>query len=227
MLNHNQDGQSSGLVISMILVSILFVVALIFGFWAYSSRQDYKNNVQGKINTAVTAADAKQQAVDNTTYNQKYKYPLNTYDGPEAYGSIVMQYPKSWSGYLNVDGSNSQQGGSGALLDGYFNQGTVPSINDSGATIAVHLQVLGQSYSQVLQNISNTQGVTSVVYTLPKLASVVGVEVSGNLSGSSTGTNETMVILPDRSDTIELSTEGSQNLSDFNSIILANFSFSP
>ena len=45
-MNKQQDG--SGLAIGLILVSVLLVAALGFGGWAFSGRQDYKNNVDQK-----------------------------------------------------------------------------------------------------------------------------------------------------------------------------------
>jgi hypothetical protein len=105
---------------------------------------------------------------------------------------------------------------------------TLTSLTDTGATTDLHLEVLNQSYAQTLQTFSDQQGISSVAYSLPSLSNVVGVEISGQLQTSSGGqTQQTMVVLPDRSDTIELSTQGTQDLSDFNNIILKYFSFSP
>jgi hypothetical protein len=228
MLKHNQDGAASGLLIPLIISVVLFLFAAIFGIWAYGSRQDYKNNVDSKISAAVATAEATQKAQDDANFTQQEKSPYNTYDGPEAYGSIVMKYPKTWSGYLNVDGSTNTSSGSTSDIDAYFNEGTVPSLTDTGATTDLHLEVLNQSYAQTLQTFSDQQGISSVAYSLPSLSNVVGVEISGQLQTSSGGqTQQTMVVLPDRSDTIELSTQGTQDLSDFNNIILKYFSFSP
>lgn len=217
MNNHNQDGAINGLVVSLILVVLLLIGAIVFGIWAFSGRQDYKNNVDSKIRTAVDSAVNQESQLKDSQFAQEAKLPLTTYNGPQAYGSIVLSYPKNWSGYVDTTGSDQ-------AVDGYFQPGVVPSITNTASVFALRIQVLNQSYSQTLQNFQQQPNITSVAYALPKMPKVVGVEVTGQITGQ---TNETMVILPLRAQTLELWTDGNQYLSDFNQIILPNFSFSP
>jgi hypothetical protein len=225
MVKLNQDGQVSGQTLALVSLIILLIVVIVFGAWAFSSRQDYKNNVDAKISAAVSSADKQQMSVDAAAAAQAAKLPLTTYDGPEDYGSIILKYPKTWSGYLDDSGN------SGALLNGYFAPGIVPATDEQGAVYSLQLQVLSQSYAQTLQSLQQREQGTSPItvnaYTLPKLPSIVGVEATGNISGGTGAPSETVVVLPLRSYTIEISTEGTQYLSDFNNFILNNFSFSP
>jgi hypothetical protein len=224
MLNHNQNGASTGIILSLTLCIILLVASFAFGIWAYGSRQDYKNNVNSKVGVAVTAAKASQESSDNATFQRKSQLPLTSYSGPEAYGSLVLQYPKNWSGYVDASGEASNNG-EAAVINGYFNPGVVPSVTEQGSIFALRMEILSQSYATTLQSLSGAPGVSTSVYTLPKLPNVIGVEATGAVNPENA--NETMVILPDRSATIEIWTDGTQFVSEFNSIILANFSFSP
>ena len=52
MVNKNQYGFGS-LVLVTILLGLLLVGAAGFGFWAYSERSDYKNNVDKKISQSI------------------------------------------------------------------------------------------------------------------------------------------------------------------------------
>jgi hypothetical protein len=222
MINHNQNGAINGLLISLILTVLLLVGALGFAGWAYGGRQDYKNNVNAKIGVAVNAAKQKEDAVQAAQYAEAAKNPLKTYAGPQAYGSLVVNYPKTWSGYVDDTGTGN------ALVDGYFSPGVVPSINGKNSVFALRVQVIPQSYAQSLQTFSSQQQagqVTITAYALPKLPKVVGVEIAGALTQGQPAT--TMIVLPLRSYTMEISTQGTQYLSDFNNIILPNFSFSP
>lgn len=222
MVKLNQAGAVSGLVISLVLVVILLVGAISFGGWAYSSRQDYKDNTDTKISAAVAVAKQQESALKDQQFAQASKSPLKTYNGPEAYGSVVVNYPKTWSGYVDDTGSGS------ALVDGYFAPGVVPSITGQSSVFALRVQVLNTPYSQSLQTFQGQQqngGLTINAYALPKLPKVTGVELTGQLSDGTS--NVTMVVLPLRSETLEISTEGNQYLSDFNTYILPNFSFSP
>ncbi|HTB48918.1 MAG TPA: hypothetical protein VK712_02450 [Verrucomicrobiae bacterium] len=224
MIKHNQDGAVNGVVIALVLTVLLLVGAVAFGVWAYGGRQDYKNNVNAKISVAVTAAKAQEDQANTAQFNLAAEQPLRTYVGPEAYGSLVINYPKTWSGYVDASGTAAN----GALVDGYFYPNVVPSITAVTSAFALHVQVLNQSYNQSLQSFASPppQGQTRTVvpYALPKVPSVIGVEVSGVLTGTKVGT---MVVLPLRSNTLEIWTDGNTFLSDFNNNILPNFSFSP
>lgn len=221
MIKHNQDGAISGVAIALILAIVLLIGAIGFGVWAFSGRQDYKNNVDAKIAAAVTAAKQQESIIKDQQYTEAAKKPLRTYNGPEAYGSLVVNYPKTWSGYVDDSGSGN------ALVDGYFYPGIVPSIIAQTSVFALRVQVLGQSYSSVLSGFSGQQQagqLTIAAYALPKVPKVVGVEVTGMISA---GKNGTVVVLPLRDKTLEISTNGTAFLPDFNNNILPNFSFSP
>lgn len=222
MFKHNQDGAINGLVVSLVLAILLLFGAIGFGGWAYSSRQDYKNNTDAKVAVAVNQAKQQEGAAKDAAFAEAAKNPLKTYNGPQAYGSLVVNYPKTWSGYVDDSGNGS------ALVDGYFAPGVVPAINGQSSVFALRVQVLNQAYSQSLQSFSGqlqTGQLTAKAYALPKVPKAVGVEVSGQLQSNQPST--TMVVLPLRSQTLEIYTQGTQYLNDFNNYILPNFSFSP
>lgn len=222
MINHNQDGAVNGLVISLILAIILFLGAAGFAGWAFSSRQDYKNNTDAKVAVAVTAAKSQEDALKDAQFAEAAKQPLKTYQGPEAYGSLVVNFPKTWSGYVNDTGNGNP------LIDGYFAPGVVPAVNNLNSVFALRIQVLNQQYAQALQTFAGQlkDGKATVsAYALPKLPKIVGVKVTGQIPGQTV--TATIVILPLRSQTLEIWTQGSQYLADFNNNILPNFTFSP
>lgn len=221
MIKHNQDGAISGLLISFILALLLLMGAVGFGGWAFMSRQDYKKNVDAKIGNAVDAAKQKEDIAKDVQFTEDAKKPLKLYKSPEAYGSLMVNFPKTWSGYVDDSGLGT------ALVDGYFAPGAVPSVTNHASVFALRVQVLGQSYQQTLQNLTSQQQggkLTISTYVLPKLPKIVGIQVAGVLSNQ---TKVTMVVLPLRSQTLQIWTEGDQYLSDFNNNILPNFSFSP
>lgn len=222
MIKHNQDGAVSGLSLSLILSIILLVAAVGFGVWAFGSRQDYKDNTDAKISVAVKAAVAQNSADDAKKFAEQAKMPLTTYNGPEANGSLVVQYPKTWSVYDNGSG-----GSSGSVLDLYFNPVIVPTIGNQNSVYALHVQVINTAYSNAVQALTgqlDAGNLTVSAYSLPKLPNVVGVKAVGAINNQTEGT---LIILPLRTQTIEIETDGNGSLNDFNKYILPNFSFSP
>jgi hypothetical protein len=221
MTKLNQYGAINGLIIPFILMLLLLAGAIGFGSWAYNSRQFYKNNVDVQIASAVSVAKQQQMATDQAQFAIGEKSPLSTYLGPEQYGSVVIKYPKTWSAYVDDTGNG------GAPLDGYFAPGIVPSISSSTSIFALRVEVQNESYSGIAQSLASqvqSKTITAQPYALPKVPQDVGLEVTGTLSDGNQGTE---VILPLRNQTLVIWTEGSDYVSDFNTYVLPNFSFSP
>ncbi len=209
-------------VIPFALTIILLIAAIVFGVWAYGHMEDYKNNLNLKVNAAVKVAVTQEANTKDAQYAQSEKYPLKNYTGPAAYGSVSVSYPNTWSAYV-IDDTNSSP-----YVDGYFYPNTVPDTQSSTVAFALRVEVVQDSYSDVLNNIQSNvqQGQTTVAaYKAPKVPSIIGSLVTGQLP--SINRSGTMVVLPLRNMTLEIWTEAPQFESDFNNIILKNFTFSP
>ncbi len=226
MIKHNQDGAVSGLGLSLGLTIFLLIAATVFGGWAFMSRADYKNNTDSKIADAVTIAKQQEAAAKDAQFLQDEKKPLRTYKGPEAYGSVHIDYPKTWSGYVDDKGATNS-----IVLDGYFYPNIVPSLTNPNSTFALRLQVLGKTYEEVLKAIkasATNSGVKTppviTPYSLPKVPGAVGIKTTGTLPNGKQGT---MIVLPLRAQTIEIWAETAQFTPDFEASILPNLSFIP
>jgi hypothetical protein len=217
----NQSGAINILLIPLILLGLFFIGALSFAAWAYQGRQDYKNNVDQKISDAVVVAKQQESTVKDKEFAEKEKSPFKTYNGPSAYGSISLQYPKTWSGYV------SDNTGNDPYVDGYFYPGVVPTVTNEKAVFALRIQVVQQSYSDVLTSFQNSvdEGkITVSPYKLPKVSSVVGSRLEGQVENEKTGT---MILLPMRDKTLKIWTNAVQFRGDLDTYILPNITFSP
>lgn len=213
--------QSGSLLVPFVLVLVLLIASIGFGAWAFTNMQDYKNNSDKKSAVAAAAAaDAKAKEKD-AAFAEAEKSPVKNYKGPETYGGISFDYPKTWSAYV------SETGKSNSPIDGYFQRNYVPDIS-SDIAFALRIQVVNTGYEQVLKTFDNpvkTGKAKVSAYRAPKVDSVLGSMVEGELvSGKKQGT---MVILPLRDKTLKIWTEGSESLGDFNNTILASMTFAP
>lgn len=210
------------LLIPLILVVLLLFGAAGFGYWAYNSRQDYKNNTDQKVAAAVEQAKEQLTIQKEKEFTEREKSPLKTYVGPSAFGSLQIQYPKSWSGYVSVTNS------SGTPVDGYFYPNVVPTTQGyNTAAFALRVQVQQQSYDSILQNYQaqlQEKTVTVKPFRMPKVSSVVGVRITGQIFPQKKGT---LIVLPLRGQTLEVWTESGSFQKDFDNIIIPNFKFSP
>lgn len=217
-----EQGEINVMLIPVVVLAVLFIGAASFAVWAYSGRQDYKNNADVKIAAAVSANTQTVQAADAKQYAQEAKNPLKVYLGPDAYGSVKVSYPKTWSAYVDTTNSNTP-------LDAYFQDGYVPS-TESQSTYDLRVQVNSQSYSEVMQQYQSmitTGTVKATPYSLPKEPSIVGTMLTGAIDLNNQSDSGTMILLPLRSYTLEIWTESNDYLSDFNTYILPNLTFSP
>jgi cytoskeletal protein RodZ len=216
---------SSSLLLPFIIVLVFFLGTAGFAVWAFMSRQDYKNNVDTKISAANAVVKQQTQTTDQATYNQEAKYPLKSYVGPSAYGNVTVNYPKTWSAY--VQDANNQASTGNTPINAYFQPGIVPDATNTANTFALRVQVNATSYSDTMSGFTpqvQAGQVTIAPYHLPKVPSVVGSIVTGQIEPN---VNGVMIVLPLRSTTLQVWTEQPSEEADFTNIILANLTFSP
>jgi hypothetical protein len=220
-LRVDQRGALNLLVIPLIMLFLFFIGAIGFGFWAYSGKQDYKNNVDQKVAAAAVVVQKNTQDVDAKQYAEEAKKPFDTYIGPAAFGNVTLKYPKTWSAYIIENPTG------GTPVDGYLHPGFVPSISSNTNAFALRVQVTQQSYDSVLSQYSSlvdAKKLTVAPYSLPKVPSIVGSRVEGQLTSSKQGT---MIILPLRNMTLKIWTESNAFKADLDNNILPNFTFQP
>lgn len=223
----HSSGPAWGWIAVTIILSIIVISTLAFALWAYSGRQDFKNNVDQKISAATTKAKKGQVEEDNKRFAEELKNPLKTYTGPSDYGSLSIQYPKTWSGYLASNGLSS-----GAIMDMYFHPDIIPPLGGQGtarSAVALRVQVLNQTYSQAINPLKmrSEQEQAQVIaepYALPKMPSQAGILFRGQLTNDLNGLE---IYIPLRDKTIKIGTDTDQYLADFNNYILPNISFEP
>lgn len=182
------------------------------------SRQDYKNNVDQKIVAATKISDAKLSAQKDLEFAEKEKYPLKSYEGPSAFGSLKVLYPKTWNAYVDETPRGS------VPVDGYFMPVFVPGVGDN-ASYALRVEVVNSSYSNAISQFSaniKAGKTTATPFIPPKVTSVTGTRFDGLLPNNKVGS---MVVLPLRDKAIRIWTEVPEFASDYNTIILPNFTF--
>lgn len=219
-LRSDEKGVINTLLIPLILTIVFLLATAGFGLWAYMSRQDYKNNVDEKIRTAVGVAVKETETRKDNEFQEREKQPLATYQGPSANGSVVVKYPKTWSAYVDENGRGSTP------LDGYFHPTKVPGIQ-SDAAYALRVEVVEQSFADVVKGFDSAvkQGkLKTQTYAPTNVSSIVGLRAEGEIKPRQQGI---MVVVPLRDKTIKLYTQSDQFYNDFNNNVLPNFSFTP
>lgn len=218
---NGQASRSKTLII--VILVILLAATLVFGGWAYSRMQSYKNNTDQKIDAALTAAKNAQTKQVQDAFD---KANTKQYTGPAVYGTISFSYPKTWSAYIDTTGQSEP-------INGYFFPDVVPGIQSKTA-FALRLELVSTDYSQILQQFQSqikTGSVSAKAFVPPKLNGVKNVTTGTLLTGSINNRDQTqrgiMLVIKVRDKTLQLSTQSNDYLNDFNNIILPSLTFSP
>ena len=212
-----------GLIITVVVLALLLCGAGGFGAWAYTEAQDYKLNVDEKVAAAVEVAKKETTEANQLQFAEESKNPLQTYAGPSAFGTIKVEYPKTWSGYIDTTGTGD------APLLALFHPDVVPATQqgEGQQAIALKIEVRQEAYDQVITNLSSfieLGELRAQPYALPKMKDQVGMKFTGKFSEQFKGTQ---IVLPLRDKTIVITTETDQYLADFNKYIVPNLSFVP
>ncbi len=199
---------------------MLLVAASGFGIWAYLGMEDYKTNADQKIAEAVKVAEERKSAEKDAQFLEQEKLPFKLYQGPAAYGSLAIQYPKTWSAFVSEKDSGSTP------IEGYFHPNYVPGIHRDNS-YALRVEVSNTSYADELKRFDSAvkQGKATVqAYVSQSSPSTVGARIDGEIASKKQGA---MVMLPLRDKTLKMWTESEQFKGDFDGIILKNFGFTP
>jgi hypothetical protein len=215
----NQRGAIDPFLIPLIMVTLILLGVGSFGIWAFMSRQDYKANSDEKVSAAVAVAQKQTASQKDNEFVEKEKLPLKEYDGPAAYGSVVVKYPKTWSAYVIEQSGNTP-------IDGYFNPVFVPS-TVGGSSFALRVQVTGTNYAQELKKYDSyvkNGTVKAAAYVPAKVPGVTGVRLTGEIVPRKNGV---MIMVPMRDKTLKIWTESTEFVNDFDNNILPNYTFEP
>ena len=216
----NQRGAIDSWLIAFIVTLLITLIALGFGIWAFSGRQEYKNKVDEKIAIAVVDAETANSLKKDAEFAEKEKNPLRTYTGPATYGSLSISYPKTWSAYVDETAKSNLP------LSGVLNPSFVPGLQ-SNLPVAQRFTVSSSNYSSVVKTFDSLvkAGKIKVTpYKADKVPNVIGVRLDGEIL---TGKQGSMIIVPLRDKTLQVWTESPQFVPDFNTIILPNLVFVP
>ena len=222
MSKYNENGTIGLAAIIAVVMMFLFIGATGFGVWAFLGRQDFKNNTDQKIDVAVEAAKTEVIATKDKEFAEQEKSPVKTFAGPATLGTVVFDYPKTYSAYM-VQGAS---GGGATPIDGYFYPGVVPAASPD-ASFALRFQVISTNYDQVVKQFDSllkTGKVSITPFRPEKVPEALGIRIDGEIITKKQGS---MVLVPLRDKTLKVWTESKEFTGDLDTYILPSLSFIP
>lgn len=209
MNQFSSSGTSKKWVIIGVVGIITTLVAAGFLVWALINYFDQKNNVDTKVATAVAEARKDQADQDELKFQEREKDPNRTFAGPEDYGRLQFQYPKTWSLYIEKDAST------GSTYEAYLNPVAVPPISNS-TQVALRILIESKDYDQVINTYQTAVRRGDLTSSTVKADEQTGTRLDGKFSNDIRGS---AVIFKIRDKTVTLRTDAETFRADFDALI--------
>jgi len=209
MKRSHEDGFSNSWMVATI--SLIIVVAILAGLavWSFVNYNDQKNNVDIKVSSAVASAKKTQADSDEAKFSQREKEPNRQFVGPDDYGRVTFDYPKTWSVYINKDATDSD------TYEAYLNPITVPPVS-SVQQFALRVTIEQKDYDTVITNYDSLVKKGDLKSSSATVGGVVGTRLDGKFSDDIRGS---AVIFKIRDKTLTIRTDADTFKADFDMII--------
>jgi len=210
----NQRLREQGAANTWLIVGIIFIattVLLIGGLvWALMNYFDQKNNVDTKVSAAVTTAVKDQADKDALEFEIADKKPNRQFSGPEDFGELRFDYPKTWSVYVANDATTD------GAYEAYLNPVAVPTVDDE-TQFGLRVMIETKNYDKVIAEeyadlVKEGKLKSSVIKAGGQDATRVDGSFTDNIRGSA-------VIFKLRDKTVTLRTDADTFKTDFDAII--------
>ncbi len=214
--SYEERGEFNPLLIATIVLAVLVVGLGAFGIWSYVNYTDQKNNVDQKVEAAVSEAKRTQSEEDETKFAEREKQPTKQFVGPDELGRVQFNFPKTWSGYVDKLGQGA------STYEAYFMPGIVPPLS-SNTPYALRITVENKSYEQVLEGYQDKVRKGELRSMPATVQGENGNRIEGKFSKDVDGV---MVLFKVRDKTLKVYTESRTFQPDFENIILKSLIFS-
>lgn len=205
--------QQRGAVNVWLILSIVFAVTTVtaagFFVWSYTNYMDQKNNVDTKISAAVAVAQKEQADADEAKFLERDKQPNRQFVGPDDYGRLMFDYPKTWSVFVNKDTSQSE------TFEAYLNPVSVPPLGNT-TQFALRVTIESRDYDTVIQSYSNLVKQSKLTSSATTADDVAGTRLDGSFTNDIRGS---AVIFKIRDKTVTLRTDADTFKGDFDALI--------
>ncbi|MDN5819497.1 MAG: hypothetical protein L0H36_01800 [bacterium] len=143
-----QAGFMNGYLISIIVLIVALLGVGGLATWAYVQYSDASTDLNSKLDIAKADARKEQADIDAEKFFEKAKEPNYAFIGPDDYGRLTFNYPKTWSAFVQKDTSG------GGTYQAFLNPGVVPPIS-SKQQFAIRVTIEETPYDKVLRKYDN------------------------------------------------------------------------
>lgn len=189
---------------------VLFLIAGGLAIWAYMAYAQEKTAIDSRIDAAKAQAREEQSRVDREKFNEEAKNPRVEFVGPQEYGRVSFMYPKTWSVYIDRDGSDRGD------YKAYLQPKSVPPVSRDTSRFALRLEILNQDFDKVLTQYSSALKKGELTSSSVEFNGNSATRIDGTFSKDLRGS---VVLMKVRDKTIRFSTDADTFKPDFKAIL--------
>ena len=205
----HESGEVSGSLIAIIALTVGILAAGSAAIWAYMNYMNQKTNVDSIVAVEVTEAQKKQFDEDFKKFQEEEKQPNRRFVGPDDYGRLTFDYPKTWSVYIARDVTK------GGTYEAYLNPVSVPPIA-STTRYALRVEIINRDYEDIVRGYDSLVKRGELKSSPVSVNGNSGTRLDGNFTKQIRGL---AVIYKVRDKTIVLRTDANTFKNDFESLI--------
>ena len=209
MKRRYETGAANVWLIMTIILTITTIAAAGFLIWALINYFDQKDNVDSKVAVAVAEAEKVQADKLEAEFLERNKQPNRKFVGPDDYGRLSFDYPKTWSVFVEEDASK------GGSFQAYLNPVSVPPISQS-TQLGLRVTIETRAYESVIQSYQSRVRSGDLTSSTASADGETGTRLEGAFTKDIRGT---AVIFKIRDKTVTLRTDADTFKGDFDAII--------
>ena len=210
MRNRKEQGSVNGWMIGTIGCLVLFLIAGSLAIWMFMSYTQEKNNVDSKIAVEVARGKGEQAEIDQKKFSEEAKNPRIEFVSPNEYGRVSFMYPKTWSVYVDKDGSDRGD------YKAYLHPVSVPSLSNKDSRFAFRLEIINQNMDTVLKPYQNKIKKGELTASSTEFNGIAATRIDGAFEKDLRGS---AVFMKVRDKTIHCSTDADTFKPDFETIL--------
>lgn len=211
-MNRHNTYKESGNTMLIVVIVVLAIMTIVFGglaIWSYVNYQSAYTDVEGQKEVAAATARQEQAEKSLQEFTEREKEPNATFVGPDDYGRLEFNYPKTWSVHESTDISR------GGTYEAYLNPGVVPPISRD-QQFALRVLIETKDYDAVVAGYANLVRKGDLRSGVTTASGNQGTRFDGNFSNNIRGS---AVVYKIRDKTVTLRTDAETFMTDFDRII--------
>ena len=210
----DQARKTSGAVSTWMIVSISLIVAVLAttGATVVAMMNYFENKATLDAQVSAAVTDAKKELGDKleADFAERDKEPNRQFAGPDDYGALTFDYPKTWSVYIAKDGTSN-----GEAYEAYLNPITVPPVATK-QQFGLRVKIEQKDSDKVLEGYNSLVKKGDLKSSTVTINGDPGTRLQGSFSKDIRGI---AVVFKIRDKTVTLQTDADTFTGDFDAIV--------